>query len=212
MSASASSGHRRIALAGQLLVDATRRRPRARLGGAGARRGRDARERRAPGPAAHALGPTRLARKPSAPTPAGPLGPPMRQGWPTLLEPRTWERPPVILLCSRSLSPGVLFSTTCCSRIASRSIKGPSLRNSSLIFTSNSSSERPSVTVALMSPANRTAESAACRYFATSLAIAAAWTKGASASGAVADSAYDALPIHFCNSASGTLRPCSGRI
>jgi hypothetical protein len=34
----------------------------------------------------------------------------------------------------------------------------------------------------------------------------------ASASGAVADSAYDALPIHFCNSASGTLRPCSGRI
>jgi hypothetical protein len=23
---------------------------------------------------------------------------------------------------------------------------------------------------------------------------------------------YDALPIHFCNSASGTLRPCSGRI
>ena len=25
-------------------------------------------------------------------------------------------------------------------------------------------------------------------------------------------SAYDALPIHFCNSASGTLRPCSGRI
>jgi hypothetical protein len=32
------------------------------------------------------------------------------------------------------------------------------------------------------------------------------------ASGAVADSAYDALPIHFCNSASGTLRPCSGRI
>jgi hypothetical protein len=30
--------------------------------------------------------------------------------------------------------------------------------------------------------------------------------------GAVADSAYDALPIHFCNSASGTLRPCSGRI
>ena len=31
-------------------------------------------------------------------------------------------------------------------------------------------------------------------------------------SAAVADSAYDALPIHFCNSASGTLRPCSGRI
>jgi hypothetical protein len=34
----------------------------------------------------------------------------------------------------------------------------------------------------------------------------------ASASGDVADSAYDALPIHFCNSTSGTLRPCSGKI
>ena len=29
---------------------------------------------------------------------------------------------------------------------------------------------------------------------------------------AVAVLAYDALPIHCCNSASGTLRPCSGRI
>ena len=27
-----------------------------------------------------------------------------------------------------------------------------------------------------------------------------------------ASASYDALPIHFCNSASGTLRPCSGRI
>jgi hypothetical protein len=31
-------------------------------------------------------------------------------------------------------------------------------------------------------------------------------------SDAVAVLAYDDLPIHFCNSTSGTLRPCSGRI
>jgi hypothetical protein len=43
----------------------------------------------------------------------------------------------------------------------------------------------------LMSPARRTAEGCACRYFATSLAIATAWTKAASA-------AFQSVSLESC--------------
>jgi hypothetical protein len=86
----------------------------------------------------------------------------VKQAKPSQAKPQAPERRP----CSRTRLPTVRPSSvleSCGSRMASRSISGPSLAHSCLIVISSSSRLTSSI-LPLISPARRTADNWACRY------------------------------------------------